>query len=190
MRPPLSREDTGNDVMCLTDGNIRYVALKREVLDNSVSDADLVNLPYLTGVIKEALRLTMTISIRLPRVVPPRGWSHGAFSFPAGTNVGVAAYQLHLDPAVFPSPHEFLPERWLTATSEMHRDWLPFGKGARSCLARNLAMMELAIVTSRMVRRDVLKGARVTEAEIAKYEWFFSRIKGDRIELVWDGEGK
>ena len=144
-----------------------------------------MNLPYLNGVVKEALRLTMTISIRLPRLVPESGWSYHGYHFPPGTVVGVAAYQLHLTDAVFPQPFEFLPERWLDATPEMNRDYLPFGKGARSCIARNLAMAELCVVTERLVSKDLLNGAKSDQAVIEKYEWFFSRIKGDKIDISW-----
>lgn len=170
--------------ICRTNKDISYAALRKEVLSNATRTDPLV-LPYLAGVVKEALRLTMTISIRLPRLVPRDGWEYKGYHFPHGTKVGVAAYQLHLDEDVFPRSGEFRPERWLRATAEMNRDFLPFGKGARSCIARNLAITELSILTEKMARVDALGGAKITSEVIEKYEWFFSRIKGDRIELVW-----
>ena len=145
----------------------------------------MLSLPYLGSVVKEAMRLTMSVSIRLPRVVPKSGWEYKGFRFPAGTKVGVAAFQLHLDDNVFPQPEEYRPERWLDATAEMNRDFLPFGKGARSCIARNLATTELLIATEKLARLDVLAGARTTAGSIEKFEWVLSRIKGDRIELIW-----
>ena len=164
---------------------LSYAALRKEVLDNESAKVDVLNLPYLGGVVKEALRLTMTISIRLPRVVPEGGWEYKKFRFPAGTKVGVAAFQLHLDDGVFPHPEEFRPTRWFDATHDMNRDFLPFGKGARSCIARHLAITELSVVTEKLARLDVLGGAKPTADSIEKYEWFFSRVKGDRIDLVW-----
>lgn len=72
----------------------------------------------------------------------------------------------------------------------MNRDWLPFGKGARSCIARNLAQTELMLVVEKLVRRDVLKGAEAVQERIEKYEWFFSRVKGNKVELVWPAGGR
>jgi len=40
-----------------------------------------------------------------------------------------------MDPAVFPEPENFDPERWLKADPDglMHAYLLPFGKGSRAC---------------------------------------------------------
>ena len=138
---------------------------------------------------KEGLRLSMGIASRLPREVPQQGWTFDGYYLPKGTNVGVSAHQLHLNPEVFPQPHVFLPERWLEATAEMHRDWLPFGTGARSCIARNLALTELFIATEKIAALDVLHGAKTTVDRIETYEWFNTRVRGDRIELVWPEVG-
>lgn len=127
----------------------------------------------------------MAISCRLPRVVPPDGFRHGEYWFPAGTSVGVSAYQLHLNPEVFPEPFAFRPERWLDASPEMQRDWLPFGKGARACVARNLALMELYVATRAVIRSGVMDGATTVLPKIESLEWFNSRVKGGVIELVW-----
>ena len=99
--------------------------------------------------------------------------------------MGVSAFELHLDPKTFPQPNEFLPNRWLEASTEMHRDWLPFGKGARGCIARYLALTELFVATERIVASDVLSGAKTVAERIEIYEWFNSRVRGDKIELVW-----
>ena len=158
------------------------------MLGNADGETEVVNLPYLNGVVKEALRLTMTISARLPRVVPAEGWTFDGYHFPAGTVVGVAAYQLHLNEEIFPEPFEFRPERWLEPTPEMTRDFLPFGKGARSCIARNLATSELCLVTERLAQADLLRGAKSSQESVEKYEWFFSSVKGGSIEVTWPAQ--
>lgn len=115
--------------------------------------AHLQALPCLEWVVKEAFRLSMAISCRLPRVIPKDGWTLDGCHSPSGTNVGISAFELHLNPKTFPQPHKFLPDRWLEASAEMHRDWLPFGKGARGCIARNLALTELSIATENLELR-------------------------------------
>lgn len=37
----------------------------------------------------------------------------GGLMVPAGSVINVATYTLHHDPKYWPSPKEFLPERWL-----------------------------------------------------------------------------
>lgn len=148
----------------------------------------LQNSPYLNGVIKEALRVSMANPCRMPRVIPEPGWNYGGYYIPAKSIVGVGAFELHWNPTVFPEPEKFLPERWLKATSEMNTNLIPFGRGARSCLARNFATAELLIATDAIVRADVLKGAKRVEDKIEIYEWFNCQVKGGVVELIWSDQ--
>jgi cytochrome P450 len=163
----------------------KYDRLRKEVLEGKPSEAELQSLPYLRGVIREGLRLSMANPSRLPRVVPPAGWTFKDIFLPAGTVVSCTPFELHLDPDVFEDPHEFRPERWERPTSDMNRDALWFGLGTRQCIARNLATMELFCAVQRLVEEDVLKGAECCQEGIEIVEWFNSKVKGERIELVW-----
>lgn len=143
---------------------------------------------------------------RLPRVVPQGGWTYtpsADFSFtgqastatqeqksyflPAGTLVSVQIHTLHHNPAVFPDPYVFRPERWLDSPpaqlEKMSRDHIPFGLGSRQCIARNLAMMELNRASAAIVESDVLDGARNVGDRIEILEWFNSKVRGERIEI-------
>ncbi|OAP64649.1 hypothetical protein AYL99_00621 [Fonsecaea erecta] len=146
---------------------------------------DLQTLPYLRGVIKEGLRLSMANPSRLPRVVPPGGWTFKDTYFPAGTEASCTPYSLHLNPRVFPDPHAFRPERWLDPSDEMLRDAIPFGLGSRQCIARNLATVELYCAVARVVEADILRGAQTLTPNIKILEWFNSKVVGERIDLVW-----
>lgn len=83
---------------------------------------------------------------------------------PAGTLVSLQIHTLHHDPAVFPDPYEFRPERWLDSPpgqlEKMSRDHIPFGLGSRQCIARNLAMMESHRACAAILEGNVLDGAR------------------------------
>lgn len=169
----------------------RYDRLRKEILDNKRSVADVQALPYFSGVIKEGLRLAMANPTRLSRIVSSSS-SNGLkmqggipSSIPAGTNVGISAYTLHFNPKVFPNPHDFLPERWLEPTPEMLRDSIAFGIGPRQCIARNLATAGLFWSVEGLVKSDVLKGARPVKDRIEILEWFNSRVKDKKVELVW-----
>lgn len=68
----------------------------------------------------------------------------------------------------------------------MNRNWFAFGAGPRACIARNLATVELFIATEKLVESNVLRGARVCQDEVEIYEWFNSKVKGEKLELVWE----
>lgn len=165
----------------------RYARLRQEVLERKSKGEDVAAGPYLRGVVREGLRLSWANPIRLPRVVPEGGWSFQGYYFPPGTNVGVSSWELHQDERVFPEADKFLPERWLNPTDEMLRNFFAFGKGNRACIAQNLGSAELALATQKIAEADALKGARALQDKIEIYEWFNSRVKGERIELVWEG---
>lgn len=137
---------------------------------------------------------------RLPRVVPPAGWSFTAsdgntYAFPGGTNVGLQIFSLHHNPSVFPDPLTFRPERWLEESAEgtksrisaeMNRDFIPFGLGQRQCIARNLAQQELVLAVRAIAKENVLSGAKAVGEQVEIFEWFNSKVKGERIDLVWE----
>lgn len=136
------------------------------------------------------MRLTLASPVSLPRVVPASGMNFRGYHFPGGTNVGLGAFQLHLNPQVFPNPEEFIPERWEHATPEMVRDLVPFGMGTRACIARNLATAFISEAVKRVVEADVLAGAGIVQDKIVLKEWFNSKVMGDRISLVWPDREK
>jgi len=167
----------------------KYERLKEEVAKNAALGSaaqDAQALPYLNAIVKEGLRLSMANPTRLPRVVPPGGWTFKGTYFPASSIVGCSAYELHFNPLVFPEPRKFRPERWLSPTEEMSKCWFAFGSGSRACIARNLATMELQFATERLAKSEVLDGGRPVQDEVKIYEWFNSKVKGGKIELVWE----
>ena len=155
-------------------------------MNRKAKGEDAASGPYLRGVVREGLRLSWANPIRLPRVVPTGGFTWGKHFFPAGTHVGVASFQLHQDEDVFPEAQKFRPERWLNPTEDMLRNFFAFGKGNRTCIARSLGTVELTLATRKVAEADALKGARTVQDRIEIYEWFNSRVKGEKIELIWE----
>jgi len=163
----------------------RYERVRKEVLDNP--DTDAQSLPYLSGVVKEALRIALANPTRLPRIVPPEGLHiPGLPAIPGRISVGLGAFMLHHKPDVFPDSHKFLPERWLEATPEMARDSFYFGQGSRRCIARNFATAGLSWATEALIRNDVLRGARPVKDKIEVLEWFNVRVIDGKIEMQWE----
>ena len=72
----------------------------------------LEHLPYLTGCIKEGIRLAYGISSRMPRLAR-QDLKYKDWLIPAGTPVSMTIVDMNHDEEVFPKSHEFIPERWL-----------------------------------------------------------------------------
>ena len=120
-----------------------YDTLKRELgaampdLDEPILDwTALEKLPYLRGVVKEALRFSYGVPGRVPRVVPSEGAILAGKRVPAGTSVAASSYVYHVSDDVFPEARSFRPERWLDENGgqELESKLLSFSKGPRSCL--------------------------------------------------------
>lgn len=65
---------------------------------------------------------------------------------------GTGSTGMNLATICFYVPLKFKPERWQNAAEKMIRDSIPFGLGARQCVARNLATMELFCAVQRLNR--------------------------------------
>ncbi|KAK5724962.1 hypothetical protein LTR17_013347 [Elasticomyces elasticus] len=119
-------------------------------------------LPYLNAVIKEALRLNPALALPMERIVPAPGLQIGDHILPPGTVVGINPWVLHRDTRIFGSDaEEWQPRRWLSKDAEkvkyMDHHLLSFGAGKRTCLGRNIAMLELAKVVPALLLRYEMK---------------------------------
>ncbi|KAK5173774.1 uncharacterized protein LTR77_002455 [Saxophila tyrrhenica] len=116
--------------------------------NNKVSWSEAQKLPYLDAVIQESLRVHPAAGLILERVVPPQGIQICDVFVPGGTIVGCNAWVLHRRPEVFGQDVDtFRPERWIEAKpdqlKEMKATMLTFGAGARTCLGKNISLLEL-----------------------------------------------
>ena len=95
----------------------------------------LEQLPYLTCVIMESLRLSNGVSHRLARIAPDRSIYFRDWEIPRGTPVGMTSTLIHQTPDIFPQPFEFVPERWLDPEDRkrLERYLVPFSRGTRQC---------------------------------------------------------
>ncbi|KAL9110475.1 MAG: hypothetical protein Q9227_005019 [Pyrenula ochraceoflavens] len=123
-----------------------YVASNREIMQALKEELKSIpansglqqieQLPYLTAVIKEGLRLSFSLTTRLPRVFN-EDLRYKEWIIPAKTPVSSTIYLVLTNEEIFPSPFQFNPERW-TKTNEggqrLDRFLVPFGKGSRACV--------------------------------------------------------
>jgi cytochrome P450 len=105
---------------------------------------------YLTATIQETLRLRPVIVVVIRKLTEPV--ELGGYELPAGARVVPSIHLIHRDPATYPEPDRFLPERFLDNPPGTYT-WIPFGGGVRRCLGAAFAQFEMAVVLRELVRR-------------------------------------
>ena len=105
----------------------------------------LEQLPYLTAIITEGLRVGYGVSTRLQRLFPDITLQYQGYAIPPMTPVSMTSVHIHDDPTLFAEPQSFKPERWIDSP-EMKRYLIPFSRGSRNCVGMNLAYAELYLV--------------------------------------------
>jgi cytochrome P450 family 135 len=93
--------------------------------------------------IRETLRLQPPALAVLRRLTAPMELA--GRTVPAGAVAVLPIPLLHRDPAGFPAPDAFRPERWSSGAAN-ERLFLPFGGGARRCIGEALAQTYFSVV--------------------------------------------
>lgn len=165
-----------------------------------VSWSESQRLPYLDACIKEAFRLHPAAGLPLERVVPPQGAEICNEFIPGGTIVGCSAWVIHRREDIFgPNVDTYNPDRWLTASEEalktMNGTMFQFGAGSRTCIGKNISLMELyKLVPSFLRRFDVSSTLVAATSRVAPLvgeigideSWFTGQIgkSGWRMETA------
>ncbi|THW55469.1 cytochrome protein [Aureobasidium pullulans] len=115
------------------------------------------SMPYLQACIKEGLRVHPATGLPLARVVPRGGVSLCGKFFPEGTVVGVNAWVMNYDKVIFGEDADtYRPERWLVEPEKvaaMERTFSTFGHGSRTCIGKNISLMEISRLIPEIVSR-------------------------------------
>ncbi|EXJ89675.1 hypothetical protein A1O3_02742 [Capronia epimyces CBS 606.96] len=138
---------------------------------------ELEKLPYLTGCVHEAVRLSDAVSTRNPRLFS-KPLTYKDWVIPPRTPVSMTIVDVHNDEDIFPSPHEFRPERWIGTPktkdgSSLERYFVGFGKGSRSCLGINLAHAELYLTLAAVFRTFTFELYETDISDVALAHDFF-----------------
>ncbi|KAF5632048.1 cytochrome P450 monooxygenase oxidoreductase [Fusarium sp. NRRL 52700] len=147
-------------------------------VSDPITFAEANKLPYLQAVIKEGLRMHPATGLSLGRVTPSDGATLAGQYFPAGTVVGINAWVAHANTKVFGhDAHVFRPERWLDypeLVREREAYFMTFGKGSRTCLGKNISLMELSKAVPQVVRHfDFTPDTESGEPEyVTENVWF------------------
>ena len=118
------------------------VRLRRELdaLGPHPEPEQIAQVPYLDACCQETLRLYPIVGEIFRKLRRPL--ELGPFLVPAGTSVSVSAIGLHHNPALYPEPETFRPERFLERKFSPF-EFVPFGGGVRRCLGAAFALYEM-----------------------------------------------
>lgn len=112
--------------------------------------ATLNGCTYLRACIDEALRLCPPAGSALWRQVLKGGIRVDGHFIPEGYDVGTGLFAVHHNPAHFPDPARFIPERF-TDQNVSNPAFAPFSVGPRSCIGKSLALTELVLTMAHVL---------------------------------------
>ncbi|MCV7179163.1 cytochrome P450 [Mycolicibacterium sphagni] len=127
---------------------------------------DVPRLTYTTQVLHEALRLCPP-GAALSRVAL-RDIEVDGYRVEAGSLLGFGIWAVHRDPALWPDPLTFDPDRFRPERAKQieRYQYLPFGAGPRSCIGDHFAMLEATLALATIIGRCAI-GALTDDFPVA-----------------------
>ncbi|MBW4511699.1 MAG: cytochrome P450 [Scytonematopsis contorta HA4267-MV1] len=116
---------------------------------------EIAQLPYLTAVCQETLRLHPIALICTPRMVKENVEVAGS-KYEYGTVLVPCIYLAHRRTEVYPEAEKFLPERFLNQKFSPY-EFLPFGGGYRGCIGSAFSLYEMKLVLATILSRFQLR---------------------------------
>ncbi|EAW11678.1 cytochrome P450 [Aspergillus clavatus NRRL 1] len=114
---------------------------------------------FLRACIEESMRMSPSAASSLWREAEEAGATVDGHYIPPGVDAGTCIYSIHHNPAYYPQPFTFRPERWIA--SECHTvkgdvslarsAFNPFSIGPRSCIGKSLAYVELHLALANVL---------------------------------------
>lgn len=137
---------------------------------------------YLRACIDESLRMSPPVGGALWREVCQGGVNIDGHTIPEGYDVGVGIYAIQHNPAYYPDPFRYLPERWIRDSGrdseavELARSaFSAFSIGPVGCLGKNLSYLEMMLSLAKVawsldIKHEVAARPKAQEASyLAKY---------------------
>ena len=145
------------------------------------------------------------VAFPLERYIPPEGATICDNELPGGTNVSVNLAVIHMDKVVFGEDADhFRPERWIEASLEqlklMDRSFLAvrsyisqlqsytnnsqFGYGARTCIGKNISILEMGKFIPQALRYLDLEWASPDPEWKLDAAWFWKQ-SGIIVKFQW-----
>ncbi|GAA3226922.1 cytochrome P450 [Dactylosporangium siamense] len=108
------------------------------------------------AVVKESQRLLPAVPITLPRRVTATVEVAGSPPVPKGALLFLSPLLEHRNPAVYPQPQVFRPQRWTAGEpGPKQYEFIPFGLGPRRCLGAEFADLQVRTTLTLLLERGL-----------------------------------
>ncbi|CAI0643456.1 unnamed protein product [Colletotrichum noveboracense] len=147
--------------------------------EDDITIISVNKLSYMLACLDEALRIYPPVSMGLPRVTPKEGATVCGRFIPGNMTVAIHQWAIHHNEAYFKDPFSFRPERFLgdaEFASDNRDAFQPFHIGARNCLGRNLAYVEMRLILARLIWSFDLELAEESR------DW----VGQQKVFILWD----
>lgn len=132
--------------------------LRAELGQASTSPEDVQREAYLSAVIDERLRIAPVVG-DVARRARTAFWLDERIQLHPGQSALVMIEALHFDPALYPEPARFRPERFMERKFTPY-EFAPFGGGVRRCLGAAFSDYETKIFLASLLRHVELRATR------------------------------
>ena len=122
-----------------------------DIQGNDAEPLELANLPYLSAVCNEALRIYPLVPFATPRS-SRIALEIAGYQFGPETTLVPCIYLVHRREDIYPEPDQFKPERFLKRQFSP-AEFIAFGGGNRRCLGYALAMLEMKVILATIVSK-------------------------------------
>lgn len=151
-------------------------------LPGQSSPLELTQLPYLTAVCQETLRMYPVTPVIFPRIAKVPVQLAG-YSFDPETILMPAIYLVHHREQLYPDPHKFKPERF-SERQYSTAEYFPFGGGSRRCLGYALAQLEMKLVLATLLARYQLASAEPKPVKLQRRGLTLAPAGGIRLVMT------
>lgn len=160
-----------------------YDKLLHELLGlNSPDPLKIAQLPYLTAVCQETLRIYPVVLFTFPRITL-RSVNLRGYPVAAGTYVTPCIYLTHRREDLYPEPDKFQPERFIERKYSSYEFW-PFGGGSRQCLGQVFALFEMKLILATILLNYQLKLAEEAPVTPARRGFLLAPQGGVKMSVV------
>ena len=151
-------------------------------LGENSSPMKIAQLPYLTAVCQETLRMYPVIPVIFPRITKSSVKIAGHL-FEPETTLMPSIYLVHYREDLYPHAQHFKPERFL---NRQYSPWeyLPFGGGSRRCLGAALAQLEMKLVLATILSKYQLALANDKPIKLQRRGFTLAPTGGVRMVMT------
>ncbi|QLL07162.1 cytochrome P450 [Mycobacterium vicinigordonae] len=167
-------ETTATTLAWVFDLLLHHPDALRRVREEASSGAET----FTTAVIEETLRVRPPAPLTARVAAKP--FPIGGYTVGAGTRIVVHIIAINRNPAVYDSPLEFRPERFLGTRPQTYA-WVPFGGGVKRCLGAAFSMRELITVLHVLLREGEFSAVDSAPERIVRRSIMLAPRRGTRV---------